>query len=58
MKGFPLTNFLVDLEVNNLTVEKLRANAMQKDGPYSGVKAEVMRGYLAMKGMVPKETGQ
>lgn len=58
MKKMPLTAFLVDLEVNNLTLDQLRANAMQKDGPYSGVKAEVMRGYLAMKGMIPKETGQ
>lgn len=46
----PLTAFIVDLEINKLSTEKLRANAMQKDGPYAGLKAEVMRGYLRMNG--------
>lgn len=54
MNSFPLTNFLVDLEINGLSLDQLRAKAMQKDGPYTGVKSEVMREYLAMKGMIPK----
>lgn len=50
MSSFPLTNFLIDLEINQLTTDQLRTNAMQKNGPYTGVRPEVMRGYLVMAG--------
>lgn len=47
---FPLTNFIMHLEVDGLTTDQLRTNAMQKNGPYTGVRPEVMRGYLVMAG--------
>lgn len=50
--NFPLTQFILDLEINQLSTDQLRANAMQKNGPYAGLKAEVMRGYLIMNGRI------
>lgn len=49
---FPLTNFIRDLEVLRLPTDQLRTNAMQKNGPYAGVPAATMRGYLVMNGRI------